>query len=119
MEKFRIAFYGMTQVAAIVYGVLAAGTILKVTHPWPNPDEISPPSFNLGMFYRDHGYFLLVLVVVWAIYASYMSSDWSQKQIDEEEIIKSGLGLTIFYTILSTILAFSAIFPQHILVGQP
>ena len=119
MEKFRIAMYGMTQVTAIVYGVLASGTVLKVSHPWPNLVDPTPPSFNLGMFYRDHGYYLLILVVAWAVATSYMSSDWSQNRIDEGAITKSGLGLTIFYAILGTFLAFMAAMPQPVLVGHP
>lgn len=121
MEKFRIGFYGMTQVAAIVYGVLASGTVLKVTYPWPNPDETAapPPPFNPGMFYRDHGDFLLALVIVWAVCAAYCSSDGSRDRIDEAEITKSGLGLTIVYAILGTLCAFMAGMPQPILVGHP
>ena len=121
MESFRIGFYGMAQVAAIVYGVLASGTVLKVTHPWPNPDEPTAPApdFNPGMFYRDHGLFLLVLVIAWAAGSAYLSSERSRYQVNEEEIAKSGMGLTIAYALLGTLCAFLAAMPQHVLQHIP
>jgi hypothetical protein len=116
MEKFRIGLYGMAQVTAIAYGVLASGAIVKLSHP---PEELAESSFNMGALYRDYGFYLLLLVVAWAAISAYRSSDWAENRIDEDDITKSGLGLTILYAILGTFFAFLGIFPQHLLVGHP
>jgi hypothetical protein len=120
MEKFRIGLYGLAQVTAIAYGVLASAAIVKVSH---SPEEIEEfrahPFLNGGVVYRDYGFYLLLLVVAWAIFSAYQSSDWAKNRIDESNITSTGLGLTILYAILGTFLAFSGAFPQHVLVGHP
>ena|ERR1700761_1254425 len=117
MEKFRIGLYGFAQVTAIAYGVLASGAIVKVSH---SPEEIqNHPFLNGGVIYRDYGFYLLLLVLAWAIISAYQSSDWAKKRIDEDDITSSGLGLTILYAIFGTFFAFSGAFPQHVLVGHP
>lgn len=119
MEKLRIGFYGMTQVAAIVYGVLAAGAVVKAFHPPPSPGDIEPAIYNGGMFYRDYGFYLLLLVVAWAVYTAYFASSRGGNKVDEDAIMSSGLSLTIGFALLGTFLAFQGTFPQHVLIGHP
>jgi hypothetical protein len=117
MEKFRIGLYGFAQTTAIAYGVLASGAVVKVSH---SPEELQAnPFLNGGVIYRDYGFYLLLLVLAWAVISAYRSSEWAKNRIDEDDITGSGLGLTILYAILGTFFAFSGAFPQHVLVGHP
>jgi hypothetical protein len=105
MEKFRIALYGMTQVTAIVYGVLASGAAVKFNRYWLDQGYSMPDAYYRAMFYRDHGFLLLLLVLVWAVVMVYFSSQWSKRRINEDEISAYGLGLTIFFAILGSVFA--------------
>ena len=116
MEKFRIAVYGMSQVTAIVYGVLASAAAVKLNHTYLDQGYPMPNAFYLAMFYRDHGYLLLLLVLAWAVTVGYLSAVPSKWSIEENTITATGIGLTIAFAILGTCLAFAgAAPPAHLL----
>jgi hypothetical protein len=101
----------MAQVTAIVYGVLASGAMVKLNHEYVDQGYQMPTSYYLAVFYRDHGFFLLFLVVAWAVVVSYLSSVPSRWSIDESTINITGIGLTIAFAILGTCLAFGGAEP--------
>jgi hypothetical protein len=114
MEKFRIAMYGMAQVTAIVYGVLATGATVKFNRYWLDLGYRMPDSYYRAMGFRDHGYFLLVLVLAWTAVMSYFSSRAGQWKVNETAITASGIGLTIFFALLGTAYAVAgATEPPH------
>jgi hypothetical protein len=111
MEKFRIAMYGMSQVTAIVYGVLASGATVKLNHSYLDQGYAMPNSYYFAVFYRDHGFLLLFLVLVWAVAVGYLSVVPSRWSIEENAITVTGIGLTLLFAILGTILAFAGATP--------
>jgi hypothetical protein len=105
MEKFRIALYGMAQVTAIVYGVLASGATVKFNRYWLDQGYSMPSAYYWAVFYRDYGYHLLFLVVIWALAMSYFSSHWGNRRFEEREISISGIALTVTLALLGTTFA--------------
>lgn len=120
MEKFQIAKYGLMQVTAVVYGVLASGAAVKFNRGWSDQGYPMPDTFYRAMFYRDYGYYLLLVVLAWTVGASYFSSPWSRHNFDENTLIHSGMALTLLFAIVGSVIAFSgAIPPPHLTFGTP
>jgi H+/Cl- antiporter ClcA len=120
MEKFQIAKYGLMQVTAVVYGVLASGAAVKFNRSWLDQGYLMPDTFYRAMFYRDHGYYLLVVVLAWTIGAAYFSSPQSRHNFDESTVIHSGMALTLILAIVGSVIAFGgATPPPHLTFGTP
>jgi hypothetical protein len=111
MEKFRIAMYGMSQVTAIVYGVLSSAAAVKINGYFLDQGYPMPTSYYLARFYRDHGCTLLLLVVAWAVTVGYLSAVPGKWTIEERTITLTGIGLTVAFAVLGTILAFAGAIP--------
>jgi len=111
MEKFQIAKYGMMQVTAIVYGVLASGAAVKFNRGWLEQGYIMPASFYRAMFYRDYGFALLGLVLLWVTLVSYLSSPLSKWDFRERNLSVSGLVLAILFAVAGTWIAFGGATP--------
>jgi intracellular septation protein A len=105
MEKFRIGLYGFAQVTAIAYGVLATGATVKFNRYWIDQGYDMPDGYYRAIFYRDHGYFLLLLVVAWAIATAWYSSQWAEWKIGERTISLSGVALAILFAVIGTYFA--------------
>jgi len=114
MEKFQIAKYGMMQVTAIVYGVLASGAAVKFNKSWLEQGYIMPDTYYRAIFYRDYGMYLLFLIILWTAAIAYLSSSLSKYNIEERYLPISGLVLAIFFAIAGTVIAFGgATAPVH------
>lgn len=111
MDKVQIAKYGMMQVAAIVYGVLASGAAVKLNKSWLEQGYTMPDAYYRAIFYRDYGVCLLGVVILWVVVISYLSSPLSKWDLDESSLSISGLVLTIIFAILGTCLAFGGATP--------
>jgi hypothetical protein len=114
MEPFRIALYGMAQVTAIVYGVLANGAAVKLNSSFAEHGYTMPIGYHLAVFYRDYGFFLLLFVVGWAVAAGCLAVVPSKWVVDEKTITITGIGLTVFFAILGTVLAFAGAAPPAV-----
>lgn len=118
MEKFRIGMYGMAQVMAIAYGVLGCGAAVKVNRPLLDYGYSMPPVYYNALFYRDHGFWLFLIVLFWAGIAAYLSSEWGQWKMDEGAISATGITLTILFVMAGTSLAMGAAMPPpHLITG--
>jgi len=106
MEKFQIAKYGMMQVTALAYGILACGTTVKLGKPLVESGYTMPPIYWSALFYRDHGILLLAVIIVWTIAAAYYSSPFPSRNIDERWLIGSGMLFFITLFLAGSILAF-------------
>jgi hypothetical protein len=106
MEKFRIAMYGMSQVTAIVYGVLASSAVVKIGNHLVEQGYHMSNGYYRAMFYRDYGSYLLLLVLAWGVTISWLSFVPSRWAIEERTINVTGIGLTIAFAVLGTVLAF-------------
>jgi len=105
MEKFRIAIYGMAQVTAIVYGVLAAGAAVKINSRFADQGYPMPDAYYRAMFYRDHGFLLLLFVLAWAVVISWLAFVPSRWSIEERTINVTGIGLTLLFAAAGTYFA--------------
>ncbi len=105
MEKFRIALYGMAQVTAIVYGVLAAGAAVKINSRFADEGQIMPEGYYRALFYRDHGFLLLLLVLAWAVVISWLAFVPSRWSIEERTINITGIGLALLFVVAGTYFA--------------
>jgi hypothetical protein len=105
MEKFQIAKYGMMQVTAVVYGVLASGAMVKFNRSWPDQGYAMPDSYYRAIFYRDYGFYFLFVVMAWTAGVTYLSSQFSTKNFDERTLVHSGMALTLLLAVAVTIFA--------------
>ena len=118
MEKLQIAKYGMMQVTAIVYGVLASGAAVKINRSWLDEGYIMPDTFYRAIFYRDYGIYCLGFVVIWVVLVSYLSSPLSKWDFQESNLSVTGLVLTLIFAIVGTSIAISgATPPPHLITG--
>ena len=104
MEKFRIAQYGFIQMVALSYGILGAGTMVKISkQTWT---MFPPPAiFKTLAFYRDYGLLLAFIIIAWASFCAFHSSIFSKRNFDEDKIVGSGLLLSgIFFALGSYML---------------
>jgi len=108
MEQFRIAQYGLMQSVALVYGILACGTAVKIGKPIVERGLPMPSIYWLAAFYRDYGFCLFLLIIAWALFAAYHASIFSKKHVDEGWVVGSGMCLLIVFFILGSWLAFGA-----------
>jgi len=106
MEKFQIAKYGMMQVTAIVYGVLASGGCVKMWGKMAGDDYPKPAIYYGARFFHDYGLCLLLLVLGWTMLVSYLSSEYSPWDWNGEDLALSGLALAILLAVLSTFFVF-------------
>ena len=106
MEKFQIAKYGMMQVVALVYGVLASGTAVKLSQPILEMGYPMPTAYWGALCYRHYGMLLFIPIMVWVLTAGYYSSSIPEQTVDERWLIGSGMFLLIILFLLGTILAF-------------
>lgn len=113
MEKFRIAFYGIIQVVALSYGILATGVVIKgAKYVVSHPDIYSGSSPDLPLssqhlahaviYYHDHGIFLSLLIISWTAFCAYHAFWPSSWNITEKFIVTSGLAMSGFFFILGT-----------------
>jgi len=70
-----------------------------------------PDTYDRAIFYRDHGIWLLGLVMVWVVAVSYLSSPLSKWDFEERNLSISGLVLTILYAVAGTWIAFGGATP--------
>jgi len=117
MEKFQIAKYGMMQVTAIVYGILASGAAVKFNKYWLEHGYTMPDAYYRAAFYRDYGISLLVFAILWTAIISYLSSPLSKWNLDERYLSVSGLALAIFFAIAGSVIAFTGAEPPPHLLG--
>jgi len=121
MEKFQIAKYGMMQVTAIVYGILASGAAVKFNKSWIEQGYTMPDAYFRAIFYRDYGVYLLGLVIIWAVVVSYLSSPFSKWDFEEHNLSISGLVLAILFAIMGSCLAVGGATPppHSTFIGSP
>jgi hypothetical protein len=103
MEKFRIAQYGLIQVAAIIYGMLSCGAIVKAGKLTLDVGRAVPDVYYFAFYFREYGLLSFMLVVAWTVYCAFKSSSLAHRPIDERHIVISGLVLSALFFIASTI----------------
>ena len=108
MEKIQIAKYGMMQVTAVVYAILACGAAVKFNRPLAEAGYAMSDAYRWAAFFREYGIWLLVAVMFWAVAVSYLGSPLSKWDFQDEHLSYSGLALTIIYAILGSYLAIGA-----------
>jgi hypothetical protein len=111
MEKFRIAMYGMAQVTAIVYGLLASGATTKCVKQLYGPGTPMPAGFYWAQTYRDYGIFLLLLVIAWTVAVSYFLLPRFNHGYEERTLSFSGLALAILFAVIGTFFAVQGMSP--------
>jgi hypothetical protein len=104
MEKFRIAQYGMIQMVALAYGILSSGIIVKASKYIADQGLTVPLSFKAVTIYHDYGVFLSIIILGWATFYAYHSSIFSKKNLDESNIVISGLIFSGAFFVLGTFL---------------
>ena len=102
MEKFRIAQYGFIQMAALAYGILSSGIIVKAAKYFSENGGAVPLSFQAVGVYHDYGVFLSLIIIAWAVFCAYHSSLFSKRNFDESKIVASGLILSGIFFVLGT-----------------
>jgi len=118
MERFRIAKYGIMQVTAIVYGVGASGAVVKFNKVYAEQGCKMSDGYYRALFYREHGIDLFVLVMIWTVLVSYLSSPLSKWDFKNAGLATSGKALAIFLALLGTVIALGGII-QPRLPGLP
>jgi hypothetical protein len=106
MEKFQIAKYGLMQVTALVYGILASGAAVKWNKPFADQGQIMPDSYYVAAFFRDYGFCFFGIIVIWTVSVSYLSSPFSKWEMEEETLAYSGMILAIILALTGTFVAF-------------
>jgi hypothetical protein len=107
MEKFRIAQYGLMQVAAIIYGVLSCAAVIRLCKPLTEMN-VTNVFYDKAMFYKNYGAILLLVPLAWSIFCAVRSEEQGDKQLSEIWIAASGWTLFILFVIIGSILAFGA-----------
>ena len=105
MEKFQIAKYGMMQVTAVAYGILASGAAVKLNKPFADQGLPMPDGYHYAILFRDYGFCFLGVVIIWTVVVSYLSSPFSKWDFNESNLSLSGIALAIFLAIMGTFFA--------------
>jgi hypothetical protein len=111
METFQIAKYGLMPVAALVYGMLVSGTVVKLGKPMADAGLPMPDGYYRALFFRDDGTYFLTLVNVWTIAASYLSSSLSRWNFGEGDLAPSGPAFSILLAVIGTFFACGGLIP--------
>ena len=106
VEKFQIAKYGLMQVTAIVYGVLACGAATKLGRTMAGTEHPMSAGYHYALLFRNYGLLFLILVIAWTAAASYFSSPLAKRQFDVDALAVTGLGLAFLFAAAGTVLAF-------------
>ena len=109
MEKFQIAKYGMMQMTALAYGILACATLTKGEKILITEGHDLPPVYLWAVFYRNYGIYFSLLILVWAVVVSYYSSGLSKRELDIRYMIGTGLLITLLFAGLGTYLFFTVL----------
>ncbi|MCE0483264.1 MAG: hypothetical protein LV479_03385 [Methylacidiphilales bacterium] len=110
MEKFQIAKYGLMQVVAVAYGMLASGAVIKLAKKIGGFDDTSlPTGFHYAAFFRDYGFWLFLIILGWTALVAYLTSPFSLWFFEPEKLILSGLIFAILLAIIGTLIPFSGL----------
>jgi len=113
MEKAQIVRYALMQVVALIYGVLASGTAVKLNKPMEDAGYVMPAAYYHAIIFRDYGIYLFAVIIVWTAVTAYLSSPFSSRQPSEVTLTISGIVLAIILAIAGTMMAFGGMFPPH------
>jgi hypothetical protein len=120
MDKVQIVRYALMQIVAVIYGVLASGTAVKLNKPWVEGGYTMPPMYYYAVFLRDYGFWFLIIVLIWTAAVSYLSSPFANHEVSEGTLTWSGMIVALLMAIAGTMIALGgAEPPPHLLSGQP
>jgi hypothetical protein len=83
------------------YGILSAGATIKISKQTWAP-LTPPPIFHHLALYRDYGIFLSLIIILWAAYCAFHATLFSDKNVDEDFIVGSGMVLSGIFFALGT-----------------
>ena len=109
MERFRIAQYGFIQMVTLAFGILGAGTVLKLSNQAFANGRPHTLFFDIIALYRDYGLLLSLIIVGWTVFCAYHSIGSSRRNIDEGTIVGSGLLLSGIFFALGTFILFGGL----------
>ena len=113
MEKVQIVRYALMQIAAVIYSVLASGAAVKVARHGRDLSAVDvtamPGWYNWAVFLSDYGFVFLVIVVIWTVIVSYLSSPFARFEIGEGTLTWSGIIVAFLIAIAGTIMALGSV----------
>ena len=113
MEKVQIVRYALMQIAALIYSVLAAGAAVKLDKQVPIAVVDLPSICHWAAFVSDYGFLFLIIVVIWTVVVSYLSSPFAKLEVGEGTLTWSGIIIAILIAIAGTMIAFLAAYSPY------
>jgi hypothetical protein len=109
MDKVQIAKYAMMQVVALVYSMLACGTVVKLMNRYLQNGLPMSNFYYATRLVRDYGLWFFVIILGWTLLAAYYSSSLSTREVSSLKLAISGMVIAILFAVVATFMALMAL----------
>ena len=119
MDKVQIVRYALMQIVAVMYGVWGSAGGVKINKQFVEMGYDMPPAYYRAIFFRDYGFWFLIIVLIWTIAVSYLSSPYANYEVSEGTLTWSGMILALLiFIVVTTIALGGAAPPPHLMGGS-
>ncbi|MCE0496974.1 MAG: hypothetical protein LV481_03395 [Methylacidiphilales bacterium] len=120
MDKVQIVRYALMQIVTVIYGVWSCAVAVKLNKSYLDMGYTMPAAYYRAIFFRDYGFCFLIVVLIWTVAVSYLSSPSAKHDVGEGTLTWSGMILALLLFIAGTTLAIGgAMAPVHPTFIQP